>query len=72
MRNNKQTTKGSQMENSTDKALISSVDSTIEWLGDVIKYCDCGKIKEGLKTHKLILETGLFLNDINKKYKEVA
>ena len=72
MRNENKTNKEQKMEKSTDKALISSVESTIAWLGDVVKYCDCGKIKEGLETHKLILETGLLLNDVNKKYKEVA
>ena len=72
MRNENKTNKEQKMEKSTDKALISSVESTIAWLGDVVKYCDCGKIKEGLETHKLILETGLLLNDVNKKYcKEV-
>ena len=69
---NENKTGSKKMEKSTDKILISSVESTIAWLGDVVKYCDCGKIKEGLETHKLILETGLLLNDVNKKYKEVA
>ena len=56
---------------STDKELISAVKSTIDWLGDVIKYCDCGRIKEGLETHKVILESGLVINDVNKKYPKV-
>jgi len=72
MRTTNQQTKGAEMKKSTDAFLISSVESTIEWLGDIIKYCDCGNIKEGLETHKLILESGLFLNELNKKYKEVV
>ena len=72
MRTTNQQTKGAEMKKSTEQLLVEKIESTVEWLDAVIKYSDCGNIKEGLETRKLLLESGLFLYELNKKYKEVA